>query len=504
MKVREFCGRHRKLCILIAVLAFVAAGVLIGVLWYFVLHDTESGGTLQGSAGMDVSAVSGMDLSDAVTASGVTSVGMISETWEVEDLSNVLYVEEVYLSSSDSVEEGDVVLKLNEDSVEEARELLEEALREAELAYRTGVIEYQQSLITAQYDRDVALANAEYAQTTYDNTVANLASSVESAQEALDEAEEQIAEYEELINSGDYYSYYNVAALKETYDENRELLTYYVELWGLDWSSVTGGSSMGGSAGSDDRLWVAQAIYTMLVQNEEDYEEALASYEDAVQNAQLNLQSLQLSLSSLKEALAEAQENYETQVLQAKLTLESTQTNAERAESDYETAVEAAESTYESLLDDYEDAQENLALFESTVGDGYYYAQGSGSVLSVSLRAGSYLSSDSVVFVYNNSDEVTVTVSVDQSDIASISVGESVYVQSTESGLYSGSVTSINPISSSSSRASVTYDVTVTLSGDVQNLSSNETVTVIFGVSMGGTGTNEKTGETESSQGGEQ
>ncbi|MCD8379380.1 MAG: HlyD family efflux transporter periplasmic adaptor subunit [Lachnospiraceae bacterium] len=510
MKFREFCGRHRKQCILVAVLALAAAVVLIGVIWYFVLHDTESGSTLQGSAGMDVSAVSGMDLSNAVTASGVTSVGMISETWEVEDLSNVLYVEEVYISSSDEVAEGEAILKLNEDSVEEARELLEEALREAELAYRTGVIEYQQSLITAEYDRDMALANAEYAQTTYDNTVANLASSVERAQEELDEAEEQIAEYEELINSGDYYSYYNVAELKALYDDNRELLNYYVDLWDLDWSSVTGGgssmggSSMGASAGSNDQLLVAQEIYAMLVLNEEDYEEALAAYEDAVQNAELNLQSLQLSLSSLKEALAEAQENYETQVLQAKLTLESTQTNAERAESDYETAVEAAESTYESLLDDYEDAQENLELFESTVGDGYYYAQGSGSVLSVTLRAGSYLSSDSVIFVYNNSDEVTVTVSVDQADIASISVGESVYVQSDESGLYSGSVTSINPISSSSSRASVTYDVTVTLSGDVQNLSSNETVTVIFGVSMGDAGTFEENGETESSQGGEQ
>ncbi len=496
MKIRKFCGRHKKKIITAIASTVVVLAVAIGALWYFVIRDT--GGGLSTGADVDLSAISGIvgtggisgisgtDLTGAVTASGVTSVGMVSETFEVENLTNVLYVEEVYISSGDEVAEGDVILKLDEDSVAEALEVLKEALNDAELAYRTGLIEYQQSLITAEYDLNLALANGEYAQTSYDNTVANLTSSVERAQEALDEAQEQIAEYEALINSGDYYSYYNVGELLALYEENLELLVYYIELWDLDWSSVTGSGGMGNSAASDDRLLVAQEIYAMLELNEEDYEEALASYEDAVENAQTNLQSLKLSLSSLKEALAEAQENYDTQVLQAKLTLESSLASASRAESDYETAVESAESTYESLLDAYEDAQENLELFEELVGDGYYYAQSSGSVLSLSLREGSYLSSESVILIYRDSEEITVTVSVDQADIASVSVGETVYVQSTESGLYTGTVTAVNPISSSSSRASVTYDVTVTLSSDTQELSSNETVTVIFGVSMGG------------------
>ncbi|MCD7738570.1 MAG: HlyD family efflux transporter periplasmic adaptor subunit [Lachnospiraceae bacterium] len=499
MKLKEFCGRHKKRIIITVISAVVVLGIAGGTVYYFLLRDTGGADASFASMGAGISmsaggnSVTSLDLSNAVTASGVTSVGMTQEIWEVENLSNILYVEEVYLSSGDEVAEGDLVLKLSEDSVEEAREALETVLREAELAYRTGVIEYEQSLITAEYDRDLALANAEYAQTTYDNTVANLTSSVERAQEALDEVEEQIAEYEELIASGDYYSYYQVGELKALYDDNRALLTQLVEELGVEWSQVTGSGSSGGSMGSSggtssDKVMVCQELYAVLEQNEKDYEEALANYEDAVANAELNLQSLQLSLSSLKEELAQAQENYDTQVLQAQLTLESMQTSAERAESDYETAVEAAESEYESLLDDYEDAQENLELFESTVGDGYYWAQGSGSVLSVALRANQYLSSDSTVFIYSNMDEMTVTVSVDQADIASVSVGESVYVQSSESGIYSGTVTSINPVSSSSSRASVTYEVTVTLTGDAQNLSANETVSVIFGLDLTETG----------------
>ncbi len=501
MKIKEFCGRHKKRIIITVISAVVVLGIAGGAAYYFLLRDTGGADASFASMGAGISmsaggsSVTSLDLSNAVTASGVTSVGMTQEIWEVENLSNILYVEEVYLSSGDEVAEGDLVLKLSEDSVEEAREALETVLREAELAYRTGVIEYEQSLITAEYDRDLALANAEYAQTTYDNTVANLTSSVERAQEALDEVEEQIAEHEELIASGDYYSYYQVGELKALYDDNRALLTQLVEELGVEWSQVTGSGSSGGSMGSSgstssDKVMVCQELYAVLEQNEKDYEEALANYEDAVANAELNLQSLQLPLSSLKEELAQAQENYDTQVLQAQLTLESTQTSAERAESDYETAVEAAESEYESLLDDYEDARENLELFESTVGDGYYRAWGSGSVLSVALRANQYLSSDSTVFIYSNMDEMTVTVSVDQADIASVSVGESVYVQSSESGIYSGTVTSINPVSSSSSRASVTYEVTVTLTGDAQNLSTNETVSVIFGLDLDMTETN--------------
>ncbi|MCD8131778.1 MAG: HlyD family efflux transporter periplasmic adaptor subunit [Lachnospiraceae bacterium] len=494
MKIKEFCVRHRKRIIITAISAVVVLGIAGGAVYYFLLRDAGDGDASFTSIGAGISmsaggsSVTSLDLSDAVTASGVTSVGMTQEAWEVENLSNILYVEEVYISSGDEVAEGDLVLKLTDDSVEEARDTLETLVREAELACRTGAIEYQQSLITAEYDRDLALANAEYAQTTYDNTVASLTSSVERAQEALEEVEEQIAEYEEMIASGDYYSYYQVGELKELYDDNRALLVQLVAELGVDWSQVTGsgGGGAGSSGASSDKVMVCQELYTVLEQNEQDYEEALANYEDAVANAELNLQSLQLSLSSLKEELAQARENYDTQVLQAQLTYESTMASAERAESDYETAVEAAESEYESLLDDYEDAQENLALFESTVGDGYYRAQGSGSVLSVTLRANQYLSSDSVVFVYSNTEEMTVTVSVDQADIASVSVGESVYVQSSESGLYSGTVTSINPVSSSSSRSSVTYEVTVTLSGDVQNLSTNETVSVIFGLDLTG------------------
>ena len=137
------------------------------------------------------------------------------------------------------------------------------------------------------------------------------------------------------------------------------------------------------------------------------------------------------------------------------------------------------------MKNDWEDAKENLELFESSVGDGYFYASNSGTILRTMIRKGQELTSDSILFMYSNPEEMTVTVSVDQADIAKIALGDSAYVQSTEYGTFEGTVTKLNPVSTSSSRTSVTYDVTVTLTGDTSAIPANTSVTVIFGMEEG-------------------
>ena len=231
---------------------------------------------------------------------------------------------------------------------------------------------------------------------------------------------------------------------------------------------------------SSQYVSVLTSLYSVLEQNLQDLEQAQSEYEEALANAQFELQTLKLNLPSLEQAVTEAKQTYETQTLEAQLTYETALANAERAQSDYETALEQAESDYEDLKSTWEDVQENMDLFESSVGDGYFYASASGTVLQVMARAGQYLTSDSTVFIYSNPEEISVTVSVDQSDIASLSVGDSAVVVS-ETQTYEGSITQINPVTASESRTSVTYHVTVTLAGDTQGLETNQSVTVFFG-----------------------
>lgn len=430
---------------------------------------------------------------DMIAASGVTNVGITEETFDVENLTTVLEIEEVYAASGEEVTVGDKILKLTEDSVEEARKELERALEDAELAYRTGAIEYEQDLITAEYTRNSAILTGQQAKEVYDETVASLQSAVTRAEEELQDAEDDIAEYESYVNDGSYKSYFKVDEYQAIYDENLKALTDKMDEWGISWSQVTGGGGsvqIGGGAGANmqsggtSNASILASLYSILEQNLKDLEEAEDKYEDALTNAAFELQTLQLKLSSLQQAVTEAKENYEIQQAQAKLTYETSLSGAERAESDYNTTVEKAKSDLAALESTYEDAKENLELFESSVGDGYFYASEDGTILRTMVRAEQALTSDAVVFVYSNPKELTVTVSVDQSDITKLTVGDSAYVQSSAGSGYTGVITAIDPVSSSSSRTSVTYSVTVQINveDEEDSLSANESVTVVFGM----------------------
>lgn len=434
---------------------------------------------------------------DMVGASGVTNVGITEETFDVENLTTNLEIEEVYAVSGENVTAGDKILKLTEDSVAEARKELERALEDAELAYRTGKIEYEQNLITAEYTKDSAILTGQQAKEVYDETVASLQSAVTKAEEELQDAEDDIAEYESYVNDGSYKSYFKVDEYQAIYDENLKALTDKMDEWGVGWSQVTGGGGsvqIGGGAGGSlqgggtSNASILASLYSILEQNLKDLEEAQEKYDDAVTNASFNLQTLQLKLPSLQQAVTEAKENQEIRQAQAKLTYETALSTEERAESDYNTTVEKAESDLAALKSTYEDAKENLELFESSVGDGYFYASEDGTILRTMVRADQNLTSDAVVFVYSNPKELTVTVSVDQADIAKLTVGDSAYVQSSANGGFTGEITAIDPVSSSSSRTSVTYSVTVKITTENEenennsSLSANESVTVIFGM----------------------
>ena len=483
--------KNKKWIIIALVLVLTLGGGSVAAV--VILHKNNSQSEFSMSGNM-----AGLNFTeDMIAASGVTNVGITEETFDVENLTTELKIEEVYVASGEEITAGDKILKLTEDSVEEARKELERALEDAELAYRTGAIEYEQNLITAEYTRDSAILTGQQAKNVYDETVASLQSAVTRAEEELQDAEDDIAEYESYVNDGSYKSYFKVDEYQAIYDENLKALTDKMDEWGISWSQVTG--SGGGStqlsvdvsgnnaqpqSGGTSNASILASLYSILEQNLKDLEEAEDKYEDALTNAAFELQTLQLKLPSLQQAVTEAKEDYEIQLAQAKLTYETSLSGAERAESDYNTTVEKAKSDLAALKSTYEDAKENLELFESSVGDGYFYASEDGTILRTMVRAEQALTSDAVVFVYSNPKELTVTVSVDQSDITKLTVGDSAYVQSSAGSGYTGVITAIDPVSSSSSRTSVTYSVTVQINveDEEDSLSANESVTVVFGM----------------------
>ena len=126
--------KNKKWIIIALVLVLTLGGGSVAAV--VILHKNNSQSEFSMSGNM-----AGLNFTeDMIAASGVTNVGITEETFDVENLTTELKIEEVYVASGEEITAGDKILKLTEDSVEEARKELERALEDAELAYRTGAI----------------------------------------------------------------------------------------------------------------------------------------------------------------------------------------------------------------------------------------------------------------------------------------------------------------------------------------------------------------------------
>ena len=322
-------------------------------------------------------------------------------------------------------------------------------------------------------------------------------------------------EYTASIESDYYYTYYEVAEKEEELNSTFAALMQLYEEWDVEYledqyqaasigSSAEGSGSdasgTGGSAGASGGGMGAQGggggtsndstkltVYDMLdeevQENEAAYEEALENYEDAKATAEASLAQAQTNLELLKIQLEEAQIEYEKQQVSSQSDYDAAVSESSSAQETWQTEIERIDDEISVALNAKEEADENLQEFEEVIGDGYLYTTSAGTVMMVNVREETDLTGGSMVLAYSNPETVTVTASVDQEDIASIEIGEEAVVVISDYGNFDGTVTSINPVSASSSRSSVTYSVVVELTGDVSELSQNLSASVYFGVS---------------------
>lgn len=109
------------------------------------------------------------------------------------------------------------------------------------------------------------------------------------------------------------------------------------------------------------------------------------------------------------------------------------------------------------------------------------YAQESGTVTEVAYVSGDDIVSDATLVTYTDPENVTMTVSVSQDDISSVSVGEEVSITLTAypDETFTGSVSSI-ATSATTGSSTVNYDVTVLFSGDISKVYSGMTGEATF------------------------
>ena len=234
-----------------------------------------------------------------------------------------------------------------------------------------------------------------------------------------------------------------------------------------------------------------QATITSLENTVSDLEEDLADAQDDVDTYQYyvdcgydyddELEEAQDNYNTIEANLQIAKNNLTTQSIEAKQTYESALTNYKYADQLYEIDTNGLEDDLDDAKETLEEAQEALADFQEQIGDGIVYATTSGTVTEVAYAAGDEISNDSAIVTYTDPENVTITVSVSQDDISSVSVGEEVSISLTAypEEIFSGTVSGI-ATSATAGSSTVNYDVTVLFSGDISKVYSGMTGEATF------------------------
>ncbi len=396
---------------------------------------------------------------------------------------NKKYSQAQYDSETD---EAAKTVKELEKQAEEARELVDEYTKSVNEDYYRTYYKIDE-LYQTYYEHFSRLMETyekwdiEEKESLYGNSVPSLgdssgSSSMGSSSGSSSKTEPSDAAAFNTATSGED-SAYGVMNLMLAGESKRNTYT------NLSDGAMDSGPTGGGYSENETLLSVYNLLDEMVKQEGDEYETALNNYETAKRTAQAGLEKAQSDLALLEAELVTARTEYEKQLIACKSDYEIILAESDNAQAVYEMTLESLEETLSSLENEKEDAAENRALFEEVIGDGYFYTQSAGTIVMSGVRKDSYLSGESLVIAYSNPEKVSVTASVDQSNIAGISIGDKVYVAISEYGNYQGKVTMINPVTQAQSRSSVTYQVTVTLEGDVSSLDSNLTACVYFGMS---------------------
>ena len=348
-----------------------------------------------------------------------------------------LSAQKTYDRYAESLDEGENSTILAQES---ALEGAERSLSAAEDAYDS-----------AQDAYDDARAQAEEAQTSYDNAQAE----VEQAKQKLDEAKEKVSILTEQVNTGEATKDQLDAAVVEqntaqqTFDQAKNEETQASLTLALRQAARDSAQSQASAA-------------------ERTLEEAEAAYDTAKTQYRSALDSADDALEDYANAVDTAYEAY----LDAQVTLENTQADAQETLADYADRLNTAYAAYESAqagLESTENAAQNqLQSYQDSLNSAYANASTStgevslrqlradlegteitapaaGTVTAVYAEVGS--SGAGLLFVIEDVDNLVVATSVKDYDVASVSTGMAVAIQSDSTGdqVYDGEVTSIAP-----------------------------------------------------------
>lgn len=427
-------------------------------------------------------------------------------------------VEEVYVQAGSTVEEGDALLKLTDESVADALSYYEEAVADAKDALYSAQLAFESGMLTAESELAGALLTADGAEECYEASLSDLAISVTEAEQEYNDAVAEIWDYQDAIDNGTYYVQAGIDEKQSAVDSAQASLVAAQEALAAAQSTCeTAKAAMTADLENLKAQIAAGASYEELAvlteQTAADYaavqtaSEALTQSQSAASAAEGEVQkAAQSQESAVKEynskvetanqkiaELTERLEELEEKCNQAKR--EATLRQPE-LEQQYEEAVlegKYANTTYEtslaklqSAVDEAEDTLEALEEEQSallSLEDGIICADRAGTVAAVSYEAEDVLYEEAALVSYYDTDTILISVEVSQEEIADLAVGDAVEVviAGGRNGTNEGEISSIaTEKTSGQSLSNVTYTVLVAVDNADGSLSAGASATVWF------------------------
>lgn len=158
--------------------------------------------------------------SGLINGSGVTEAGTKEQVLETDLSYNLaLVVQEVYVSSGDTVSEGDALYRFTDESLSAAIAWLKKEQASDKTALDTAKTDYDAGVLKAEYQRQSDQMLQTTAGLQYNAETEALAQQVESAARAIASADEKIASYKEKLENNSYAAEYKLDELLETQTE---------------------------------------------------------------------------------------------------------------------------------------------------------------------------------------------------------------------------------------------------------------------------------------------
>lgn len=527
----EWMHRKRKIALTMAVVLVIAGVGIYGRKHIF--SSNSSGQTNDTQTSQEKKDdIKQSQSSNILQAEGTTSGGTDYQLYNLNltgtSKTGALKVESVLKSSGDEVKKGDALIKLTKDSVSDTRKILYKAVKSYKKKYESAKLDYEEAVFDAKSDYQDSLSEYSSALIDYKYSLSEYTSTVKEAKKQLDKSKNIINTYPDKIKKAKQTLTAKQKQLKsinknlkkakkqaenksknlelkqkayeqakQKYDELNTVSRYIGDFSRVNKSDISQlttdveqklvavkkdmESKNNAYKKASSQADSSQKTYekynnkkTKITENISKIKNNISSYSTDYKNAKLNLSTYS---STYNQALSQQT----TGRVSAKKTYDESVKAYQNSDTVYKAAIKSAKDTLQKAKDNYTNAKARVTAFNKLISGNNVVAQMSGTLSEMSYESGDILNSMTAVAGYSNENTLSIDVTVDQTDIGNISVGDevSVSIQNMPQTV-TGKVAAIETSSSSESVSKVTYTVTVSIDNSQGMISSGATAQVIF------------------------